>query len=159
MSVTIRAAIPGDGNRLAVLNRFVQDLHVTHRPDYFKPSRLDEVEEWFRQHISSATSAVWIAEENGQAVGYAMAKVMERPENAYCYAVRWCEIDQIVVDPAFQRRGIAAALIRTVVDFAKQNGIDQLELTTWSFNEVAQQAFQSAGFTPKILRMELSSQR
>jgi hypothetical protein len=45
-----------------------------------------------------------IAEEAGAAVGYVLTMVQERPENPFCRSRRWCEIDQIAVDPGSRRR-------------------------------------------------------
>ena len=51
MSVTIRPAVVGDEQALAVLNGVVHDLHVANKPEHFKPVRLDEVASWFKTLI------------------------------------------------------------------------------------------------------------
>jgi ribosomal protein S18 acetylase RimI-like enzyme len=155
MSVTIRAAVLGDEQRLAVLNSCVQELHVANRPDSFKPSDLGEIAEWFRTFLRSASAHIWIAEEQGEAVGYVTSLVRERPENPFCRSHRWCEIDQIAVDPRFRRRGIARALIQKAVATAAAEEISMVELVTWAFNEEAQVTFRKLGFVPKLVRWEL----
>ena len=155
MSVTIRAAVLGDVRRLGVLNSCVQELHVANRPDSFMPSDLDEVAEWFRTFLQSRSAHIWIAEEHGEFVGYVTSIVHERPENPFCRPRRWCEIDQIAVDPRFRRRGIGSALIQKAVATARAEGIAIVELGSWSFNEAAQGAFQKLGFVPKFVRWEL----
>ena len=155
MSVTIREAVPGDERLLAVLNRCVQESHVVNRPDSFKPSVFEEVAEWFRTFLQNRSAHVWIAEEQGEAVGYVTSLVQERPENPFCRSRRWCEIDQIVVDPKFRRRGIGSALTQKAVATAATEGIPMVELVAWSFNEEAQRTFQKLGFAPKLVRWEL----
>jgi diamine N-acetyltransferase len=154
MEVTIRAAAPGDEQRLAVLNGFVQGVHVANRPDNFKPSIQGEVAEWFRVLLQDTSARIWIAEEAGACVGYVVAIVRELSENPFCRSRRWCEIDQIAVDPVFRRKGVASALIQEAVMSAAAQGLVDVELTTWSFNEEAQSVFRKLGFVPKIVRWE-----
>ena len=154
MSVTIRAAVLGDEQRLTVLNRFVQDLHVAERPESFKANAQEEVLEWFRGLLESASSRTWIAEEAGTAVGYVLTMVQERSENPFCRSRRWCEIDQIAVDPGFRRKGVASALIQKALTAAAGDGFAEVELCTWAFNVEAQSLFRKFGFEPKFLRWE-----
>jgi ribosomal protein S18 acetylase RimI-like enzyme len=154
MSVTIRAAVLGDEQRLAVLNGFVQGLHAAKRPDNFKPSTQDEVVEWFRGLLKNISARMWIAEEAGTAVGYVLATVQYRSENPFCLSRRWCEIDQIAVDPGFRQRGVASALIQKALTTAAADGFEEVELCTWAFNVEAQSLFRKFGFEPKLLRME-----
>ncbi len=154
MGVKIRAAIPGDERDLSVLNSIVQDLHVVNRPDYFKPSTEGEVVKWFNRLLQDTSSRIWIADEGGAAVGYVLIFFHERPENPFCRSLRWCEIDQIAVKPDFRRRGITGRLIEKAIMSAAGDGIFDVELSTWSFNETAQAAFRKLGFVPKIIRME-----
>ena len=155
--MTIRAATLGDEQRSAVLNGFVQSLHTAYRPDHFKASTLAEVANWFRAFLQNASARTWIAEEEGTAVGYILAIVQERPESSLCHAWRWCEIDQIAVDPSLRRKAIASALMRKAVLSAAADGIVEVELCTCAFNEQAQVTFRRLGFVPKILLWELRS--
>jgi len=68
-------------------------------------------------------------------------------------ARRWCEIDQLAIDPAYQRRGVARRLVDAVVADAHANGIRDIEMNVWSFNETAQAAFRKLGFQPRIVRL------
>lgn len=154
MSVTIRAAILGDEQRLATLNSFVQGLHVAKRSDCFKPSTPDEVAEQFRVFLKESSTRAWIAEETGKAIGYVLTMVRERHENPFLRPRRWCEIDHIAVAPGFRRRGVASALVQKAVTTAVADGFAEVELCTWSFNAEAQSLFRKLGFEPQMLRWE-----
>lgn len=154
MSLAIRAAVLGDEEGLTALNGFVQHLHVSMRPDSFRPSSQDEIVEWFKGVLRDASARIWIAEEGGTAIGYVLAMAQERAENPFCRARRWCEIDQIAVDSGFRRRGIASALIQKVLSAAVAEGLGEVELCTWSFNVEAQSLFRKLGFQPKFVRWE-----
>ena len=46
--VHLRRVVAEDAGTLAALNRFVQELHLSRRPDYFKPAQTDDVVRWSR---------------------------------------------------------------------------------------------------------------
>lgn len=152
MDVTIRRAVAGDQGVLAKLNAVAQDLHITMFPEFFKVTDAHEVANRFQSLLAEETTRIWIAEIGGTAVGYVVAVNKEAPEHALCHARRWCEIDEIAVAPHRQRHGIGSALVREVIADANGNGIDDIELTSWSFNENAHQAFTHMGFAPKSVR-------
>jgi GNAT superfamily N-acetyltransferase len=156
MSTTVRAAVPGDEALLAVLNGFVHEVHVAHRPEYFKPARAEHVAAWFRSILEKPAVLIWIAEEDGEPVGYVLALLHERAENPFCSARRWCEIDQIAVDDRWRRRGIARTLVQRVLTEVRRRGIREVETSSWSFNEPAHHAFRRLGFAPQVIRFGLT---
>ena len=153
-TLTLRRAGTGDARTLADLNRFVHDLHVERRPDYFKLTAVDDVAEWFRSQLSRPTTVAFIAEEDGAPVGYVLALLSEHPENAFRRSRRWCEIDQLAVDPRRRRHGVARRLLERVVADAQERGLTEFELGTWAFNDVAQATFRRLGFAPRMIRFE-----
>jgi ribosomal protein S18 acetylase RimI-like enzyme len=152
MTTRVRQAGAGDAELLADLNRSVQELHVAHRPDYFKTADAIAVAGWFRSKLKDSDVRAWIAEWDGSVVGYALTITYDRPENAFGFARRFCEIDQIAVSPAFRRRGIARALVERVLEDARLRAIADVELTSWCFNTEAQDAFRALGFIGKVVR-------
>ena len=157
MNATIRRAAPGDERTLAELNAFVQDFHVINNPAYFKPGAREEVTAWFKGLLEKSTVKIWIAEAGGVPVGYASAFLLERAENTFCRSRRWLEIDQIGVRPDWRRRGIGRALVQVVLGAANEEGIREVELSSWVFNTGAQEAFRRLGFTPKVVRFGWSA--
>ncbi|HEX3694908.1 MAG TPA: GNAT family N-acetyltransferase [Polyangia bacterium] len=149
----IRSAVAGDEMTLAVLNGFVQQPHVAADPEHFRATRLRDVANWFASLLQQPTAAVWIAQADDVPIGYAAALFHEQAENPFCLARRWCEVDQLAVDPAHQRRGVARALVDAIVADAEANGIRDIELNAWSFNEEATAAFRRMGFQPRIVRL------
>jgi GNAT superfamily N-acetyltransferase len=157
MIATIRTAIVGDEELLAKLNSFVHDLHVVRRPDHFKPAQVSELAGWYRSLLERSTARMWIAENEGNPVGYVLAIVHHVPENPFCQARHWCEIDQIAVDPNYRRQGIARSLVLKAIAEARIEGIRDIEATCWSFNNETHEVFQGLGFVPKTVRFELES--
>src|SRR4051794_10164195 len=154
-TVTIRTAAHRDGDLLATLNAFVQELHVAERPDIFKPAQRREVADWFEQLLRKATVHIWIAESQGAPIGYVVALLRERTEGPFCLARRWYEIDQIAVAPDHREKGVGRLLVETVLAEARAEGIRNVEANCWAWNEVAHQAFRGCGFASKEIRFEL----
>ena len=151
----MRRAVLGDEEALTVLNEFVQRPHVAARPGYFRTGSADTVAAWFRSHLEKPTTLIRIAEQDGTPVGYVLALLHERAENPFRVARRWCEIDQIAVDEKWRRRGIARALVQSLLAELRERGIRDVELFSWTFNETAHQAFRRLGFAPEVTRFGL----
>lgn len=152
--MTVRPAGVGDDHALAALNRFVHDVHLARRPDYFKTARADEAAAWFRDQLGKPTTAAWIAEDDRAPIGYVLTFFHERAGNPFRHARRWCEIDQIAVDPAWRRRGIGRALMGAALEASRARGVHDVELFSWAFNTEAQALFRGFGFEPRVVAFE-----
>ena len=158
MSASIRSAVVGDDIVLARLNRFAQDLHVERRPDLFRPGGIQEVTAWFRGRLEDPATRAWIAEDSGTPIGYLITVLHDRPQGPFTVAQRFCEIDQLAVDPTRRGQGIARALMLQALAQARADGIQQIEATSWSFNDSAHAMFRRLGFVPKTVRFELTGE-
>jgi GNAT superfamily N-acetyltransferase len=152
---SIRTVNPSDITRLAALNAEVQELHFASRPDEFKPAQVSEIAQWFVQLLQNPSAMLWGAEVDGALVGYVVALVREKPENPFCPARKWWDIDQMGVRASYRRAGIGRALVEHVVSEARARGIAGVELNSWAFNQDAHRAFAKMGFVPKAVRFEL----
>lgn len=150
--IQLRTADVGDEGQLAHLCANVQALHAHQRPDVFKDTDVAGLELWFRAVLAERSATIWICDVGGEAVGYVLVRKERRPENVFCHPRYWHEVDPISVHREFQRRGIARALLRRVADSAAAEGVHEVELNTWYFNEDAQSAFARLGFSVKNVR-------
>ena len=160
MEWSTRAAVPDDVLGLATLNSVVQDLHHRERPDWFKPADPQGFAPIVQGWLSSDASVVFIAEAvDGSALGYATGHRLDRPDHPLTYAASFVELDQVVVVPRARRTGIATALVRLVLAWADEQGVDRVELSTWAFNETACRTFEGIGFAHTSRRMSLNRAR
>ena len=152
--MNIRVATPKDIESIADLNVEVQNLHAKAHPHIFK-----HVEDgvfainYIAEQMTTPNTYFFIAELDGEAVGYVFARVIHRPENPYTYAWNWVYIDQIAVKPSAQGKGCGSALIQAVRELAQEEGIETIALDTWAFNEKAQDFFKNQGFTMFNMKM------
>jgi ribosomal protein S18 acetylase RimI-like enzyme len=153
--MSIRRATLADAEILAELNRDVQQLHADTKPGIFKPpTDLSPIICDFQTRILvNPNGRVWLAEREGEALGYVYAEHIQRSENAYVYERSYVHIDQISVRPAYQHSGCGRALIRAVFDWAQTSGVKNVSLDAYAFNEKAQAFFREMGFETLHIRM------
>jgi ribosomal protein S18 acetylase RimI-like enzyme len=110
------------------------------------PHRDDDTEEDLGK-IERGMSSGWhvlIAEEDGKAVGLAVA------EKA---GVRVGYLSSLYVRPGARGKGVAAALVREVVARLAAQGVEVLELDVLATNEEARAIYERWGFTPVQLNL------
>ena len=64
-------------------------------------------------------------------------------------------LDDICVDEAYRRQGIAELLCGEAIRMAKEEKADSIELGVWADNLPAVSLYQKLGFRPRTMRMEL----
>lgn len=155
----IRSGTMEDAALLAQMNRTVHALHAEARPDVFKqPDDMDGLTACYRELFTEPAAHVFIAEAEGRAVGYAIAKVQRRPDNPYTYAVEAVFVDQICVIDGEQGKGYGRELMKAVYNLANAENIREIRLDVWEFNEQALKFYAGCGFTSykRSLSLDLS---
>lgn len=150
----VRGATKADVDTIAELNAAVQSLHHEQRPDWFLTPDLVAIRSWISTTIDRENVFIFVAEEDGPPVGYALATLHRRPANPFTRELSVLELDQISVNGDARRAGVGSLLIRRVADLADELTIDHLMLTVWNFNEVARATFRARGFVDAMHRME-----
>jgi ribosomal protein S18 acetylase RimI-like enzyme len=152
--VEIRKASPADAPTVAKLGAVVQAFHHEHRPDWFKPAEAEGAVELYEQFLLDPSVVIYVAEdETRHPLGYALVRVLDRPESPLTWGAKVIEIDQIGVTSDQRRHGVGTALLQAVRKLAEESGTDRVHLTVWGFNEAAQAFFASQGFKQAMLRM------
>lgn len=152
-TIQVVLATPEHLEDIVRLNAAVQQMHVEHEPEVFKPYEPDAIREFFSSLFQDEAVAVLLAVADGQAAGYAVVRVREKEGHTFGLPRRFAELDQIAVDPAWQGGGFGGALIEKAMDWAREKGCRTMELSVLEFNAKAQMAFQASGFSPYLRRM------
>ncbi|WP_369354682.1 N-acetyltransferase family protein [Streptomyces sp. cg2] len=143
----VRTASTDDVALLATLNTIVHDLHVRHRPDLFVDS--PEQEAFFEGEIADPSVTVLVADgADGRALGYAIARVVNRRGNALIRPDLIISLDQIAVLPDAARTGVGSALLEAVREVGRNAGCRRLVTDVWDVNEGARAFYEAAGFRP-----------
>lgn len=101
----------------------------------------------FREDITNGQ--LWVAELDNQLAGVAALTEDQEPEYAqvgFDLNERAIVTHRLAVDPAFQGRGVAVALLAQAEQLARERGIHLLRIDTNSENQATQQLFPKAGY-------------
>ncbi len=96
----------------------------------------------FRTHIQAETPSLWVAEAQGEVVGFVSA-LMTRARGGQ---TRW-EIDLIAVQPAYQGQGIGGKLIAKTCQDGQMRAADLARALIRVDNLPSQRAFSRMGFS------------
>lgn len=134
--VAIRKATPQDVPALLPL---VQAYRVFYeqRPD---PER---EREFVEGHLREQTSAIYIAEVDGQAAGF-MQLFKTHSTVHLCGA--WI-LEDLFVEPVYRGAGVASALLAQALRHVRRDGAGSMYLETAYDNAVAQGLYEKAGWT------------
>jgi len=145
--MNIRQANAADSSLLSSLTTDVQRLHAENHPDIFKmPQNNDFAVTFFDEKLADSLVRIFIAEEDGQALGCILCKLIEREENPFTLAMRYLMVDQISVRPEAQGMGVGTALIKQSEILARQWDVPRVQLDSWGFNLKAHAFFEKNGF-------------
>jgi GNAT superfamily N-acetyltransferase len=115
---TIDVARPRDLPALAAIELAAAALLEGHAPASVLNETTDEAE---LRH-AQAEGRLWVALDGDVPVGFAQVEIL---------APNLPHLEELGVHPAHGRRGIGAALVRTVCDWAERSGYAALTLTTF----------------------------
>jgi ribosomal-protein-alanine N-acetyltransferase len=90
-------------------------------------------------------------------VSYAHSLLATIGEKSVGYVIYWLlpreiDIHNLAVHPAYRRRGIGGALLETVVEEARRQGVSRVTLEVRKSNEAAQKLYHALGFSAKGVR-------
>lgn len=147
----VRAATHADYDGLCTLIRELDILHADAIPHFFKrfdgPARTPE---WFTAALENADSMLWVAEDDGVIVGFLWGLVRQNPDLPMFVPRRWLVVDNVGVAATHRGQGIGRALMEHAHAWARDQGLTEVELTVWEFNEGAIAFYEELGYTPIV---------
>ena len=152
----VRFAVEKDLERINELRRQVNELHVKGRSDIFKAGFGEELQEAARVWIWGENSDILVVEREGVLCGVACVDYVHKPETPYGAARCFYHVQELVVDEAFRRQGVAGELFAFMKEEAAKRGFDKIELDVWEFNASAIEFYRAMGFRETRRWMEYS---
>jgi len=154
--MNIRQATPEDAPTIAQLNGHVQHVHVDAEPMIYKhPQVTDELIAYYVEAMQDESVTIYLAEDDGKAVGYIYVIVQERPENLFTYERRYVLVDQMSVNPEYYGTGVAEQLMDCALAMAREHNINQVILGVRDWNIRAIKFYEKQGFKTSDRRMQL----
>jgi len=157
VTITIRTATIDDSKLLAKLNMAVQQPHVDALPDRFKPLKPDnpELSAFFEARLSDDSTYTFIAEDDGEAIGYVHCVLQDIPDNVFVYGLRDFHIDQIAVLESHQGQGVGNLLMEHAIKLGREFKADRISLGVVAFNKGAIRFYERLGFKIGSHRMTM----
>jgi ribosomal protein S18 acetylase RimI-like enzyme len=140
----IRRAREEDWEGTRALWREVDDLHARLAPAYFRKAARAEAD--WRELLSAADAAVFVAEEARRLVGVVSVRVYETPPDPAMVPLRRGHVEMLVVSADHRRQGTGSRLMAEVASWARRQGAAELVLTVWSGNGAAEAFYERLGF-------------
>ena len=143
--------IPG----MIELLKQVGQVHHDIRPDIFRDGCQKYDEAALSQLLKDETRPIFIAEENEKVLGYCFCILRAFEGERVMTDRKELYIDDLCVHENCRGQGIAKALYRHVIDYAKAIGCGFITLNVWSGNDGAMKFYENAGLTPRSITMEM----
>lgn len=152
--INIRSAELRD---IPALGRLLYEVHKVHsdvRPDLFKAGARKYTDEQLEEILQSGERPVFVAEQDGQVVGYAFCIPKQFVGDRSMTDVRTLHIDDLCVDEAARGKHIGTKLYDFVLDFAKRQGYYNVTLNVWADNKAAVKFYEKIGLRIQKIGME-----
>lgn len=150
----IRQATMDDYAGLCAILDEVDALHWRALPQVFRdPGGAARSREYIASIVNDEAACLWIAEHEGQIVGVLTMVIQQARDIPILVPRRCAVIDSLAVAQKYRRRGIGRALTEAATRWASGQGIDQIELHVWEFNEDARAFYQALGYRTASRRL------
>ena len=133
--LAITRAGPADLDALSV-------LFDGYRQFYGQPSDLPRARDWLRSRLRVGESVVLVAKRGEKTVGFAQLY----PMFSSVRTARTWILNDLFVDSAARRGGVARALLDAAAAFAREDGAAGISLETTRDNDAARALYRAAGW-------------
>jgi GNAT superfamily N-acetyltransferase len=152
--VNVRQATPGDVPALVALFQELDRMQSDWRVFTPRPGFYDEVGDKYRESIEKDNAVVVVAEDDGDIVGMAYGEI--RIPSRFSDE-RALELSGVVVRSGYRGRGAGRELVHEAARFAREHGVEWVELKTFAPNQGAMEFWDSMGFTPRVVQLTQST--
>lgn len=112
--------------------------------DAFYPGWRERYVEFYRSRMERGHAALFVAEKDGLPVGVAAVYLLKN-HRSVIFARNSAYISNVWVRPEHRRKGIAAALTRATIDWARSKGCEVVRLRS---SRMGRPVYSGIGFTP-----------
>ena len=132
----------------------VGGVHHDIRPDLFRSGAIKYTEQDLEVLLSRVDCPVFVAEEAQTVLGYCFCQIRDYRGSTVLTDRKEIYIDDLCVDQAVRRRGIAKTLYDHVCAWAKDIGCAYVTLNVWQGNDSAMVFYEKQGMTARSITME-----
>lgn len=146
-AVLVRAADIADYDALCAVFAEGDAFHVRAEPGVFRMARgAPRPREYIAGILDDPNAALFVAERESSIVGLVVAATREAADVPILVPRRYACVDSLIVRETFRRMGIGRLLMQRIHHWARERGLDEVELNVWEFNEEASALYRSLGY-------------
>jgi diamine N-acetyltransferase len=94
-----------------------------------------------------------VADDDGKIVGLLWGILRAAPDTPFHVPRRYLLVDMLGVTEAYRGKGVGRALMEHAETWAKAQGVTEVELSVWEFNESARAMYDKLGYKDIVRRM------
>ncbi len=148
MSISIRKARAADYDAVVEVLKEGDAYHREALPHiYCAPDGPARSREYIGAILADESRALLVAECDGGIVGAVQVEVRQARDIPILVPRRYAVVDTLVVSAAFRRTGVGRRLMEHAHRWAIEQGVDEVELNVWEFNEGAVAFYRRLGYT------------
>ena len=129
----IRKLEAKDYSNLQKIFSELYQIHYKNRPDVFTPNH-PITQEYFNEILTSNCKHCYVYEEKGNLLGAILFKEIHSENYASLNKRTYFAIYDIAVISTHRRQGIGTKLYNFVLELAKQNNVNAVQVDVWAFN-------------------------
>ena len=141
-TTTIRQASPADIPEILRQRRAMyEDMNYNDAPALEAMAKLTA--EYLARAMADSSFRAWLASDADRVVAGGAVVISPWPAHPYDLECRRATILNVYTDPAYRRRGIARALMQTMIDWCKREGFARVTLHA---SDDGRHLYESLGF-------------
>lgn len=148
----LRPASESDRSAINALACQVHDLHVSWRPDIYRPTEEFYNEKGFLKFFGDET--LFVVEQGGEVAAYVRFSLRDL-DHRLLEPRKVLYVEELCVGEAFRHQGLGKQMMLDLKQIAKDRGCTDLELSALPQNEAAVHLYESLGFTVRHIDYQM----
>ena len=156
--MTIRPATKDDLHGLIRIFAEENGFHAAMVPEFIKATDHLLTGDELTEMLDHPEQHLLVADSEGNIIGAALVSVDASDPEPWIQPRRFGYIEEVVVSEEYRGRGIGKRLLESINHWAKQQGLEEIELHVWQRNHRATAFYESLGYeiTRHTMRKGLS---
>ncbi len=151
----VRRADEADIDGILKLLLQVNNVHADIRPDIFIHDKTKYTADELSELLKDENRPVFVCvDEAPKVLGYGFC-VLSQQEGTNLIPYKTIYIDDICVDSAARRQGVASLIYDNIMDYARESGCYNVTLNVWTGNDGARAFYEKMGMKPLKTTMEV----